>query len=137
MRGKIYFTKYTFFFDPPAFWSPQMPLVLLACQPRYSISRTGVGDFRDSTSSKKAGPQQACGSENDHLPFVQAHNTKDISQVSPRFRRIVLELAELDKKLTWAEASSMLHMDAMSRHPVDPAEDLGLDLISDEHQQMS
>merc|ERR1711894_516816 len=73
---------------------------------------------------------------NDHLPFVQAYNTKDISQVSPRLRRIFLELAELDVKLTWAEATSMLHVDAMSRHPVDPAEDLGPDPIDDQHQQM-
>ena len=29
------------FFGPPAFWSPQMSLVLIPCQPRYSISRTG------------------------------------------------------------------------------------------------
>ena len=86
---------------------------------------------------RKLGHNKHVVLRNDHLPFVQAHNTTDISQVSPRFRRIVLELAELDKKLTWAEASSMLHMDAMSRHPVDPAEDLGLDLIDDEHQQMS
>ena len=74
---------------------------------------------------------------NDHLPFVQAYNTKDISQVSPRLRRIFLELAELDIKLTWAEASSMLHVDAMSRHPVDPAEDLGPDPIDDQHQRLN
>ena len=37
---------------------------------------------------------------NDHLPFIQSFNTKDISQVSPRLRRIYLELAEHDIKLT-------------------------------------
>ena len=69
---------------------------------------------------------------NDHLPFVQMYNSKDISQVSPRLRRIFLELAELNIKLTWAEATSMLHVDAMSRHPVDSAESMGSDPIDEQ-----
>ena len=69
---------------------------------------------------------------NDHLPFVQAYNSKDISQVSPRLRRIFLELAELNIKLTWAEATSMMHVDAMSRHPVDSADSMGPDPIDDQ-----
>ena len=73
---------------------------------------------------------------NDHLPFVQAFNSKDISQVSPRLRRIFLELAELNINLTWAEASSMLHVDAMSRHPVDSAESMGPDPIDDQTNLM-
>ena len=64
---------------------------------------------------------------NDHLPFIQSFNTKDISQVSLRLRRIYLELAEHDIKLTWKPATEMVHVDAMSRHPVDPAEDMGPD----------
>ena len=42
---------------------------------------------------------------NDHLPFIQSFNTKDVSQVSPRLRRIYLELAEHDIKLTWKTRS--------------------------------
>ena len=73
---------------------------------------------------------------NDHLPFIQSFNTKDISQVSPRLRRIYLELAEHDIKLTWKPAAEMVHVDAMSRNPVDPAEDMGPDPIDDQHQRL-
>ena len=68
---------------------------------------------------------------NDHLPFVQAFNSKDISQVSPRLRRIFLELAELDIRLTWADSSQMQHVDALSRNPVDSADSLGPDPIDE------
>ena len=74
---------------------------------------------------------------NNHLPFVQAFNSKDISQVSPRLRRIFLELAELDIKLTWVAATSMVHVDAISRHPVDPAGSMGPDPIDNQHQHMN
>ena len=73
---------------------------------------------------------------NDHLPFVQAYNSRDNSQISPRLRQIFLELAELNIKLTWAAATDMVHLDAMSRHPVDPAESMGPDPIDDQHQHM-
>ena len=73
---------------------------------------------------------------NDHLPFIQSYNTKDISQVSPRLRRIYLELAEHDIALTWKPAAEMVHVDAMSRNPVDSAEDMGPDPIDDQHQRL-
>ena len=56
--------------------------------------------------------------------------------MSPRLRRIYLELAEHDIKLTWKPAAEMVHVDAMSRNPVDPAEDMGPDPIDDQHQRL-
>ena len=53
---------------------------------------------------------------NDHLPFIQSFNTKDISQVSPRLRSIYLELAEHDLKLTWKPATEMVHVDVHVVH---------------------
>ena len=73
---------------------------------------------------------------NDHLPFIKSYNTKDISQVSPRLRRIYLELAEHAIALTWKPAVEMVHVDAMSRNPVDSAEDMGPDPIDDQHQRL-
>ena len=74
---------------------------------------------------------------NDHLPFCQAYNSRDISQVSPRLRRIFLELAELDIKLLWADAGSLVHVDALSRHPVDTAESMGSDPIDQQTRAMT
>merc|ERR1712115_586062 len=73
---------------------------------------------------------------NDHLPFIQSYNTKDISQISPRLRRIYLELAEHDIALTWKPAAEMVHVDSMSRNPVDPAEEMGPDPIDQQHQRL-
>ena len=47
---------------------------------------------------------------NDHLPFIQSYNTKDISQISPRLRRIYLELAEHDIALTWKPGAELVHV---------------------------
>merc|ERR550534_7350 len=73
---------------------------------------------------------------NDHLPFIQSYNTKDISQVSPRLRRIYLELADHDIALTWKPGAELVHVDAMSRNPVDPAEEMGPDPIDQQHQRL-
>ena len=70
------------------------------------------------------------------LDHYIVNNKQDISQVSPRLRRIFLELAEHDIKLTWTPATDMVHVDAMSRHPVDPAETMGPDPIDDQHQRI-
>ena len=70
------------------------------------------------------------------VPFVQSYNTKDISQVSPRLRRIYLELAEHDIALTWKPGAELVHVDAMSRNPVDPAEEMGPDPIDQQHQRL-
>ena len=48
---------------------------------------------------------------NDHLPFIQSFNSKDISQVSPRLRRIFLELAEQLK-----DAWPNIHVVENSKH---------------------
>ena len=73
---------------------------------------------------------------NDHLPFIQSFNTKDISQISPRLRRIYLELMEHDIALTWKPGAELMHVDAMSRNPVDSADDMGPDPIDQQHQRL-
>ena len=67
----------------------------------------------------------------DHLPFVQAYENKDLSEVSPRLRRIFMELRDLEIKVIWCPATEMMHSDAFSRHPVEPADSFGPDPIDD------
>ena len=68
---------------------------------------------------------------NDHLPFVQAYENKDLSEVSPRLRRIFMELRDLEIKVIWCPATEMMHSDAFSRHPVEEADSFGPDPIND------
>ena len=68
---------------------------------------------------------------NDHLPFVQAYNNRDLSEVSPRLRRIFMELRDLGIQVLWCPAAEMAHSDGFSRNPVDSAESLGPDPIDD------
>ena len=68
---------------------------------------------------------------NDHLPFVQAYNNRDLSEVSPRLRRIFMELRDLGIQILWCPAAEMAHSDGFSRNPVDSAESLGPDPIDD------
>ena len=56
--------------------------------------------------------------------------------MSPRLRRIYLELAEHDIALAWKPGAELVHVDAMSRNPVDPAEEMGPDPIDQQHQRM-
>merc|ERR1719471_1333332 len=60
----------------------------------------------------------------------------DISQISPRLRRIYLELMEHDIALTWKPGAELMHVDAMSRNPVDSADDMGPDPIDQQHQRL-
>ena len=58
---------------------------------------------------------------NDHLPFIQSYNTKDISQVSPRLRRIYLELAEHDIALAWKPGAELVHVERDVKEPSGPS----------------
>ena len=68
---------------------------------------------------------------NDHLPFVQSYNNRNLSEISPRLRRIFMELRDLGIQVLWCPAEEMAHSDGFSRNPVDSADSLGPDPIND------
>ena len=73
--------------------------------------------------------------------MITCHLSRAITQRTsakshPGSGEFSLELAEHDIALTWKPAVEMVHVDAMSRNPVDPAEDMGPDPIDDQHQRL-
>ena len=72
---------------------------------------------------------------NDHKSLADAYRNKDLSQCTPRLRKIFCELREYDVDIQYCRAEDLLHVDAMSRSPVEDAAYLGPDPINDKFQQ--
>jgi hypothetical protein len=64
----------------------------------------------------------------DHRPLAQAWSNKDLDEISPRMRKIFLEMREYaGLKITWKRGEEFAAADALSRAPVSPSTDLGED----------
>ena len=73
---------------------------------------------------------------NDHLPFVQAFNSYQPGLTKAK-KNLSGTLRSSTSSITWAAATSMVRVDAMSHHPVDRAESMGPDPIDNQHQHMN
>ena len=72
---------------------------------------------------------------NDHKSLADAYSNKDLSQCTPRLRRIFCELREYDVDIQYCKAEDLLHVDALSRSPVEDVQYLGPDPIDDKFKQ--
>ena len=70
-------------------------------------------------------------SENPLDVLSRAATMVEKSEISPRLRRIFMELRDLGIQVLWCPAEEMAHSDGFSRNPVDSADSLGADPIND------